>query len=51
VRGDIEAYAAAGVTELVVVLIFDEQVGSPDADPAESMRRAHEALEAFAPTL
>ena len=49
VRRDIDAYAAAGVTELFVDLNFDEEIGAPDADPAESMRRAHEALDAFAP--
>jgi len=49
IRRDMGAYAAAGVTELFVDLNFDEQIGSPDADPAESMRRAHEALDAFAP--
>ena len=49
IRRDIDAYAAAGVTELFVDLNFDEQIGTPSADPAESMRRAHEALDAFAP--
>jgi hypothetical protein len=34
---------------LFVDLNFDEQIGNPQADPAESMRRAHAALEAFAP--
>ena len=48
-KRDFEAYAQAGATELFVDLNFDEQIGSPAADPAESMRRAHEALEAFAP--
>ena len=49
VKKDFADYAAAGATELFVDLNFDEQIGTPDADPAESMRRAHEALEAFAP--
>ena len=49
IRKDMAAYADAGVTELFVDLNFDEQIGSPDADPGESMRRAHEALDAFAP--
>jgi len=49
VRGDIAAYADAGATEFFVDLNFDEQIGNPDADPGKSMRRAHEALEAFAP--
>ncbi|HUR13327.1 MAG TPA: TIGR03619 family F420-dependent LLM class oxidoreductase [Mycobacteriales bacterium] len=46
---DMETYASYGVTELFVDLNFDEEIGSPDADPAESLRRAHAALEAFAP--
>jgi probable F420-dependent oxidoreductase len=49
VRRDIAAYADAGATEFFVDLNFDEQIGNPDADPAQSVRRAHEALEAFAP--
>ncbi|HEX6686406.1 MAG TPA: TIGR03619 family F420-dependent LLM class oxidoreductase [Candidatus Limnocylindrales bacterium] len=49
IRADMERYAAIGVTELFVDLNFDPQIGSPDADPQESMRRAEEALEAFAP--
>jgi probable F420-dependent oxidoreductase len=49
IHRDVETYAAAGVTELFVDLNFDEQIGSPDADPAVSMKRAHAALEAFAP--
>lgn len=49
IRRSIADYAAAGATELFVDLNFDEEIGSPDADPAESMRRAHAALEAFAP--
>jgi probable F420-dependent oxidoreductase len=49
IRRDMDTYAEAGVSELFVDLNFDEQIGSPEADPAESMRRAHEALDAFAP--
>ena len=49
IKRDFEAYAQAGATELFIDLNFDEQIGSPAADPAESMRRAHAALEAFAP--
>ena len=49
IKKDFADYAAAGATELFVDLNFDEQIGNPDVDPAESMRRAHEALEAFAP--
>jgi probable F420-dependent oxidoreductase len=49
IRRDFADYAARGVTELFVDLNFDEQIGTPDADPVDSMRRAHTALEAFAP--
>lgn len=49
IRADVAAYADAGATEFFVDLNFDEQIGNPDADFGQSMRRAHEALEAFAP--
>jgi probable F420-dependent oxidoreductase len=49
IRRDFDDYASHGATELFVDLNFDEQIGTPHADPAESMRRAREALEAFAP--
>jgi probable F420-dependent oxidoreductase len=49
VREDLEMIAKQGVTELFVDLNFDSQIGSPDADPAASMDRAHEVLEALAP--
>jgi len=49
IRRDFDDYAAHGATELFVDLNFDEEIGNPDADEAQSMRRAHEALEAFAP--
>lgn len=49
VKKDFADYAAAGATELFVDLNFDEEIGNPEVDPAETMRRAHEALEAFAP--
>jgi probable F420-dependent oxidoreductase len=49
IKRDFADYAAAGAKELFVDLNFDEQVGNPDVDAAASMRRAHEALEAFAP--
>ncbi|MDQ3404895.1 MAG: LLM class F420-dependent oxidoreductase, partial [Actinomycetota bacterium] len=49
IRGDFADIAAQGVTELFVDLNFDPQIGSPDADPAESLRRAEDALVAFAP--
>ena len=50
IRRDFDDYARNGVTELFVDLNFDEQIGSPSADPAQSMARARECLEAFAPT-
>ncbi|WP_203984152.1 TIGR03619 family F420-dependent LLM class oxidoreductase [Sphaerisporangium rufum] len=49
IRADVAALAAAGVTEVFHDLNFDPEIGSPDADPAESMRRAEEALTALAP--
>jgi probable F420-dependent oxidoreductase len=49
IRSDLAELAAQGVTETFVDLNFDPEIGSPDADPAESMRRAHEVLEALAP--
>jgi hypothetical protein len=49
IRADLELYRGLGVTELFIDLNFDPEIGSPAADPAESMRRAEEALEAFAP--
>ena len=49
IRRDIADYGRNGVTELFIDLNFDEQIGSASADAATSMRRAHEALEAFAP--
>jgi probable F420-dependent oxidoreductase len=49
IRSDLAALAEQGITEAFVDLNFDPQIGSPDADPDESRRRAEEALEAFAP--
>lgn len=49
IRGDLDRLAAAGVTETFVDLNFDPRVGSPDADPDESVRHAHRVLEALAP--
>jgi hypothetical protein len=39
------------MTEVFLDLNFDPEVGGPHADPAESMRRAEETLEALAPSL
>ena len=49
VRADLADLAAKGVTEVFVDLNFDPEIGSPEADPAVSVRRAHEVLEALAP--
>ena len=49
IRDDLAKLAAKGVTETFIDLNFDPEIGSPEADPAESMRRAHEVLEALAP--
>lgn len=50
IRADLGELAAKGITETFIDLNFDPQIGSPDADPKVSMRRAHEVLEALAPT-
>jgi probable F420-dependent oxidoreductase len=49
IRADIAELAGKGLTELFIDLNFDPEIGSPDADPRESLRRADEVLEAFAP--
>jgi probable F420-dependent oxidoreductase len=49
IKADLATYAANGTDEVFLDLNFDEQVGSPDADPARSMALAHEVLETFAP--
>jgi probable F420-dependent oxidoreductase len=48
-RADLDRYAEAGVDEVFLDLNFDERIGSPDADPGQSMATAHEVLETFAP--
>ncbi|MBP2704072.1 LLM class flavin-dependent oxidoreductase [Microbispora sp. RL4-1S] len=50
IRRDVEALAAKGITEVFHDLNFDPEIGSPDADPRESMRRAEEALRELAPS-
>lgn len=50
IRSDLAELAAAGLTETFVDLNFDPQIGSPDADAGESMRRAEEVLDALAPS-
>ncbi|MEV4455405.1 TIGR03619 family F420-dependent LLM class oxidoreductase [Microbispora sp. NPDC049633] len=49
IRRDVEDLAAKGVTEVFHDLNFDPEIGNPEADPRDSMRRAEEALEALAP--
>jgi len=49
IAADLPAVAAQGVTELFVDLNFDPSIGNPEADPAASMSRALETLEALAP--
>jgi probable F420-dependent oxidoreductase len=49
ISADLAELAGKGVTETFVDLNFDPEIGSPDADPLESMRRADEVLEALAP--
>lgn len=49
IRADLPRLAAHGVNEVFLDLNFDDQVFSPHVDPAGSMARAQEVLEAFAP--
>ncbi len=48
IRADLAALADQGVTEVFLDLNFDPEIGTRDADPASSMRRGREVLEAFA---
>jgi probable F420-dependent oxidoreductase len=50
IRADCAQLAEHGVTEMFVDLNFDRQIGTVEADPAASMARAHELLDALAPT-
>ena len=49
IRADLATLAEQGVTETFVDLNFDSEIGTPDADPAASMERAHEVLVELAP--
>lgn len=49
IRADFDTLRAQGVTEVFIDLNFDPEIGSPDADPDASMRRAEEVLVALAP--
>jgi probable F420-dependent oxidoreductase len=50
IKADCAELAEHGVTELFVDLNFDREIGVVDADPAASMARAHELLDALAPS-
>jgi probable F420-dependent oxidoreductase len=49
VRADLATLAEQGVSEVFVDLNFDPDIGSVDADPDESVRRATDVLTALAP--
>lgn len=49
IKADLAGLEGSGLTETFVDLNFDPEIGSPDADPDVSMRRAEEVLEALAP--
>jgi probable F420-dependent oxidoreductase len=49
IRQDVARLEAKGVTDVFHDLNFDPEIGSPDADPEESMYRAEAALEELAP--
>ncbi|HVW82245.1 MAG TPA: TIGR03619 family F420-dependent LLM class oxidoreductase [Mycobacteriales bacterium] len=49
IREGLATYAELGATEVFLDLNFDEEIGTPDADPARSVDIAHQMLEAFAP--
>jgi probable F420-dependent oxidoreductase len=48
IRSDFERLAEAGVTEVFLDLNFDPAIGSPTANPTESMARAERMLQTFA---
>ena len=49
IRADLDVLAGQGVSEVFVDLNFDPRIGSPDVDPAESIARAEQVLDALAP--
>jgi probable F420-dependent oxidoreductase len=49
IEADLTELASWGVTDAFVDVNFDPQIGSPDADPDESLRRAETVLERLAP--
>ncbi|MBA2388730.1 MAG: TIGR03619 family F420-dependent LLM class oxidoreductase [Geodermatophilaceae bacterium] len=50
IRADFDVVSASGVTELFIDLNYDPQIASREADAEQSLRRAEEALVAFAPS-
>jgi alkanesulfonate monooxygenase SsuD/methylene tetrahydromethanopterin reductase-like flavin-dependent oxidoreductase (luciferase family) len=50
IRSDLERLTEAGVTEVFLDLNFDPEIGSPTANPNESMARAERMLESLAPS-
>jgi len=49
IRADLDRLGEQGVTEVFFDLNYDPEFASPDVDPAASLRRAEEILEALAP--
>ncbi|HZD68373.1 MAG TPA: TIGR03619 family F420-dependent LLM class oxidoreductase, partial [Actinomycetes bacterium] len=49
VRKDLEVLGEQGVTEVFLDMNYDPEIGSPDADPDQALRRAETALDALAP--
>ncbi|GIJ46478.1 LLM class F420-dependent oxidoreductase [Virgisporangium aliadipatigenens] len=49
VRGDLDALAVQGVTEVFLDLNWDPLIGSPDVSPEAATERASALLEAYAP--
>lgn len=49
IRADLASLAEQGVTETFLDLNFDPEIASTEADPDESVRRAHEVLAELAP--
>ena len=50
IRDDLDRLGGRGMTETFMDLNFDPLVGSPDADPGQSMALARRVLEALAPS-
>lgn len=50
IRADLAVLAAQGITETFIDLNFDPEISAADADPAQSLRRAEDALTALAPS-